>query len=90
MVLREASRISGTTVHWFTDVDDLISRLPALDIERLRVLTPVDAPVLSAAHAATIAVDTAPVTGDGVIELAHWVKEQAVSITRHRHGRLLR
>ncbi len=55
----------------------------------MRVLAPVNEDVLTAAHAETIAVDTAPVTSDGVIELAHWVKEQAVSITRHRHGRLL-
>ena len=26
----------------------------------------------------------------GEIELGRWLKEQAVSITRHRHGRLLR
>ena len=88
-IVDEAARVSGTPLHWFTDADELISRLPALGVERVRVLGPVNEDVHTAAHSATIAVDTAPVTSDGVLELAHWVKEQAVSITRHRHGRLL-
>ena len=32
--------------------------------------------------------DDAPVA-DGAIELRRWVREQAISRTRHRHGRLL-
>lgn len=89
MIIDEASSLSGTPRYWFTDTEELIMRLPTLGVERLRVLGAVNQSLLAAAHAANIAVDTAPVTSDGVIELAHWVKEQAVSITRHRHGRLL-
>jgi hypothetical protein len=63
--------------------------MPSLAVERVRVLGPANEDVLTAAHSATIAVDTAPLTSDGELELTHWVKEQAVSITRHRHGRLL-
>ena len=88
-ILDEASLLSGTPRLWFADSDDLLARIATLDVERLRILGPVHDDVLRAAHTAGIAVDTAPVTTDGHLELAHWVKEQAVSITRHRHGRLL-
>jgi hypothetical protein len=35
-------------------------------------------------------VDRHPVSDVGEAELPHWLKEQAISVTRHRHGRLLR
>ena len=84
-----AAESSGTPIFWFDDAAELLARMPSLPVERLRALAPVSDDVLRAAHAAGVAVDTAPLTGDGELELAHWVKEQAVSITRHRHGRLL-
>lgn len=85
-----AAESSGTPIFWFDDVAELLARMPSLPVERLRALAPVSDDVLRAAHEAGVAVDTAPLTGDGELELSHWVKEQAVSITRHRHGRLLR
>ena len=58
-------------------------------VDRLRVLTSgAGEELLRAAHAAGIAVDTTPIDPDGRFELVHWVREQSVSITRHRHGRL--
>jgi RHH-type proline utilization regulon transcriptional repressor/proline dehydrogenase/delta 1-pyrroline-5-carboxylate dehydrogenase len=56
---------------------------------RLRVLAPATDELLALAHAVGITVDTAPVTGSGRLELTHWTKEQAISRTMHRYGRLL-
>ncbi len=44
---------------------------------------------LDAAHRHGIAVDQAPITGIGAVELPHWLLEQSVSRTMHRYGRLL-
>lgn len=57
---------------------------------RLRVLMETSPDLLAAAHRAGVTVDRAPVTGLGDIELPHWLKEQAVSESTHRYGRLLR
>ena len=89
VIATTAAQLSGTPLHWFTDEAELLSSLPGLNVERLRALGPVSTDVVRVAHDAHIAVDRAPITGDGEIELTHWTKEQAVSITRHRHGRLL-
>ena len=45
--------------------------------------------LLAACHRADIAVDAEPVSPHGRVELAHWVREQAISETAHRHGRPL-
>ena len=89
-----AAHTTGTPVVWSdpgTESDaDLASRLPELGVERLRLLGDASPELLTAAHAAGVAVDRQPVTDVGEIELGRWLKEQAISITRHRHGRLLR
>jgi RHH-type proline utilization regulon transcriptional repressor/proline dehydrogenase/delta 1-pyrroline-5-carboxylate dehydrogenase len=69
---------------------DLAQRLPSLGVERLRLLGEASPELLAAAHAAGVAVDRQPVTDIGTVELPRWLKEQAISVTRHRHGRLLR
>ena len=46
--------------------------------------------VLAACHDAGVAVDRTPVTHDGRVELPCWLREQAISWTVHRHGRLPR
>ncbi|MDO8309249.1 MAG: bifunctional proline dehydrogenase/L-glutamate gamma-semialdehyde dehydrogenase [Actinomycetota bacterium] len=61
----------------------------ATGVTRLRLLVPVPDSVLSAAHSAGVSVDRAPVTGLGELELPHWLKEQAVSYSLHRYGRLV-
>jgi RHH-type proline utilization regulon transcriptional repressor/proline dehydrogenase/delta 1-pyrroline-5-carboxylate dehydrogenase len=33
-------------------------------------------------------IDDTAVTGDGRIELPRWLREQAISRTLHRHGRI--
>lgn len=69
---------------------ELARRLASARVERLRLLAPASHELLAAAHAATVAVDTTTVTHDGRIELPCWLREQAVSRTRHRHGRVSR
>ena len=70
--------------------EELALRLGVLNVERLRLLGPASDGLLAAAHAAGVAVDRQPVSDVGDVELPHWLKEQAISVTRHRHGRLLR
>ncbi len=66
----------------------LASRIARSGAERLRLLVPVAEEVLVACHEAGVAVDTTPVTHHGRLELPCWLREQAVSWTRHRHGRI--
>jgi RHH-type proline utilization regulon transcriptional repressor/proline dehydrogenase/delta 1-pyrroline-5-carboxylate dehydrogenase len=70
--------------------EELAARLGGMNVERLRLLAPASDGLLAAAHAAGVAVDRHPVSDVGEAELPHWLKEQAISVTRHRHGRLLR
>ena len=74
----------------FIACDAYAATIAGLGVERLRLLTDATPDLLAAAHASGVAVDRQPVTDAGEIELGRWLKEQAVSITRHRHGRLLR
>ncbi len=57
--------------------------------ERVRVIGTVDDEQLAQWYAAGIEVDRVQPVADAASELRRWVREQAVSETRHRHGRLL-
>jgi RHH-type proline utilization regulon transcriptional repressor/proline dehydrogenase/delta 1-pyrroline-5-carboxylate dehydrogenase len=90
-----AARITGARVVWsYSDREPataLAERLGGLGADRLRLLDtdPSAAQVLRrAAHAARIAVDDAPPVAAAEIELPRWLREQAVSVTWHRHGRV--
>ena len=52
------------------------------------MLTPIDDVLRRACHEAGIAIDTTAVTHHGRVELPCWLREQAISWTRHRHGRV--
>lgn len=69
---------------------DFIARLPQLaqQAEFLRTLTAPADDVLHAAYAAGLNWINAPLLASGRIELTRWLREQAVSETRHRHGHL--
>jgi RHH-type proline utilization regulon transcriptional repressor/proline dehydrogenase/delta 1-pyrroline-5-carboxylate dehydrogenase len=90
--LGRASDLTGTPAMW-SGADEpehaLAARLADTGAERLRIIGGCSDALLVAAHRAGIAVDTTPVTGHGRVELPCWLKEQAVSRTMHRHGRLL-
>ncbi|MDY7105807.1 MAG: bifunctional proline dehydrogenase/L-glutamate gamma-semialdehyde dehydrogenase [Actinomycetota bacterium] len=69
--------------------DVLAERLASSGAARLRALGPLDGAVRLAAIDAGIAVDDRDVVGHGLIEGVRWVREQALSITNHRHGTIL-
>ena len=89
--LARAAAVTGTTVEIApereTD-DQLAARLAGSGAVRLRTRNPISDTLALACHDANVVVDHTPVTGHGRIELAHWVREQAISLTRHRHGRV--
>ena len=62
----------------------------AAHAERVRLLAPVDADTRRALHRLDVVVDDDPPVSDGDVEVRHWLREQAVSRTAHRHGRLVR
>ena len=66
--------------------EHLAGRLGSLGVTRLRALTAVGDQLADACHALDIAVDRSPVSGDGLLELPHWLREQAISQTLHRYG----
>ena len=57
--------------------------------ERVRVVGSVSDEQLAQWHAAGVEVDLVQPVADAMVELRRWVREQAISHTRHRHGRLL-
>lgn len=65
---------------------------PAYQYEqRLRVFnTPLPPALQAAANEAHVMVIDAPVVSSGRLELRHYLKEQALSLTTHRYGNILR
>jgi len=57
--------------------------------DRVRLLTGLDDDARRVLHAADIALDETEPVVDPMIELQRWVREQAISRTLHRHGRLV-
>ncbi len=93
-LMREASRVTGVPLEISVRSDEsetaLGTRLSrAFGEVRLRILAPASAELFELANKNGVCVDSAPVTGKGRLELTHWVKEQAISRTMHRYGRLL-
>ena len=68
----------------------LAARIGALGATRLRALTEIGDELAAACHALDIAVDRSPVSADGMLELPHWLREQAISQTMHRYGNIRR
>ena len=89
---RAAARAAGTQVVMSSVADEsdaaFAARLGTLGVDRLRVLGTVADDVLRAAHSAAIPVDDQPIVAIAQIEIPRWLREQAVSTTRHRHGHL--
>jgi RHH-type proline utilization regulon transcriptional repressor/proline dehydrogenase/delta 1-pyrroline-5-carboxylate dehydrogenase len=68
---------------------ELIARLPSLAVERMRLLTAQATPAMrDACWTNGIEIDVEPVSPSGRRELRRWLREQAVSRTLHRHGRV--
>jgi len=66
--------------------DEMSQALLRGSVDKVRLLGAVDESVRRAALDAGLWVDDIPVAADPGRELLRWVREQAVSETRHRHG----
>ena len=88
-----AASVTGTPTTWsIADGETegaLIEQLRQLRPTKLRALCPISDDLRAACHSLDITVDDAPVTTFGPIELPRWLREQSISETRHRYGRLL-
>ena len=71
------------------DEATLASRLAAVDVDKLRLLGRADDALRLAALDAGIWLDDIAVQPDARLELYRWVREQAISETRHRHGNVI-
>ena len=58
-------------------------------VERVRVIGSLSPDQMAECHLAGVEVDLTQPVGDPMVELRRWVREQSISWTRHRHGRLL-
>jgi RHH-type transcriptional regulator, proline utilization regulon repressor / proline dehydrogenase / delta 1-pyrroline-5-carboxylate dehydrogenase len=67
-----------------------IEQLQALRPDRLRVVGACSDSLRRAANELGIRIDETPVVPDSHIEITKWAREQAVSETQHRHGRLIK
>ena len=89
---RRAADICGTRMVLSDAADEseatLLARLDSLGVERVRLLTDASDMLRAGAWALGIEIDTEPVSVSGRRELRRWMREQAVSRTAHRHGRV--
>ena len=87
-----AAEICGTTVvvsNAATETDAaLLQRMGTLDVERIRLLTGASESLRTSANEHGIEIDSEPVSVSGRRELRRWLREQAISRTTHRHGRV--
>ncbi len=87
-----AAEICGTRVvvsDATTETDAALrARLGTLEVERIRVLTTPSEQLRAAASEHGIEIDGEPVSVSGRRELRRWLREQAISRTTHRHGRV--
>lgn len=88
-----AARRCGVEAIVSTPVDEsseqFAVRLPALGVERVRVLGEVTDALRDAANEQHIHLAADPVTRDGRVELLHYLREQVVTRTLHRYGNLI-
>ncbi len=68
--------------------DALLQRLPELRVERVRLLTQAGEVLRNGCSTQGVEIDVEPVSASGRRELRRWVREQAISRTAHRHGRV--
>ena len=88
-----AAEITGTVTTWSLTSQqtetELIAQLNTQRPAKLRALTTISDDLRACCHALDITVDESPICGFGPIELPRWLREQSISETRHRYGRLL-
>ncbi len=70
------------------DESSFAARLGTLGVDRLRVAGSISDSLLSLAHRLAITVDDRPLVAHPEVEMPRWFREQVVTRTLHRHGRL--
>ncbi len=81
-IAKIAQRVAGAQPTLVSD--------PAIgSLGRVRVIGSLSPAELAQCHAAGVEVDLVQPVSDPMVELRRWVREQSISWTRHRHGRLL-
>jgi RHH-type transcriptional regulator, proline utilization regulon repressor / proline dehydrogenase / delta 1-pyrroline-5-carboxylate dehydrogenase len=90
-----AARATGCRLvcseHAAEPAEPLAARVGSLGVDRLRLVgDPADGTdaLRAACHAEGVAVDDADPVSAPEVELPRWLREQAVAITNHRHGRV--
>ncbi|HEX5587315.1 MAG TPA: proline dehydrogenase family protein [Acidimicrobiia bacterium] len=87
----QAARVVGVD-HEVCSADEpdarLAERIGSLHASRLRALVPVSDALAAACHRTGVTIDDTAVTSSARVELPRWAREQSVTRTRHRHGRL--
>ncbi|MGL5808659.1 MAG: proline dehydrogenase family protein [Nocardioides sp.] len=68
--------------------EDFAALVAGTGVDRLRLLGDASDLVREAAHRAGVVVDDRPLSSIPEVEMPRWLREQSVSITRHRHGHL--
>ncbi len=77
-----AARVAGVTATRLVD--------PATQmVDRVRVIGSLTDAQLAECHALGVELDLVQPVANAMIELRRWMREQSISWTRHRHGRLL-
>ena len=89
---RRAAELCGTRLVVSDEATEpeatLLQRLHQLDVERLRLLTEASGSLRTAFFGHGVEIDSEPVSVSGRRELRRWLREQAISRTAHRHGRV--
>jgi RHH-type proline utilization regulon transcriptional repressor/proline dehydrogenase/delta 1-pyrroline-5-carboxylate dehydrogenase len=96
-MVRDAANTTGTRLTVLTagpqGAEQIIELLAAAKVSaadtRVRLLAPAEERVVATAHSAGVSIDRSPICTHAEVEILHWVREQSVATTRHRHGRLL-
>ena len=90
-LLRLAAATTGVVLDESSTADEpdleFATRLGGVD--RIRLLTDLSDEARRLCHQANVAIDESVPVGDGFVELYRWVREQSISRTMHRHGRLI-
>lgn len=68
--------------------EHFLSRVKKGEMERIRIIDPIEKELFEAASLHAIPIITAPVLANGRFELLHYVREVSISIDYHRYGNL--
>lgn len=90
-LLRMAAATTGVTVvesDARVESDETFARRSTTTVDRVRLLVALSSPARVILHDHNVPIDDSPPVSAGSVELYRWVREQAISQTLHRHGRL--